>query len=274
MAQQEQWQLEGSAAELYERYLVPAITALWAADLVDRAAPQSGERVLDVACGTGVVARSAAERMGNGQVVGLDINTGMLAVARSLPRGAGPRIDWCEGSALEMPFPDSTFDLVLCQLGLQFFSDRSGALREMFRVLVPNGRLALSVFSAIDQTPAAKALADALDRHLGPGASATKRSEHSLADADELYRLVAGAGFRHVTVHTITKNIGFPSPKEYVRLQLAATPQAGLVSGMDAGHRDAVITAITGDLSSSLAIYSTGGELMFPQEAHVLLARK
>lgn len=112
MAQQEQWQLEGSAADLYERYLVPAITALWATDLMDRAAPQSGERILDVACGTGVVARSAAERMGSGQVVGLDINTGMLAVARSLPRGAGARIDWHEGSALEMPFPDSAFDLV------------------------------------------------------------------------------------------------------------------------------------------------------------------
>ncbi|TJW44306.1 MAG: methyltransferase domain-containing protein [Mesorhizobium sp.] len=274
MAEQEQWQLEGSAAELYERYLVPAITALWTADLVDRAAPQSGERVLDVACGTGVVARSAAERMGDGQVVGLDINAGMLAVARSMPRSAGPNIDWYEGSALEMPFPDATFDLVLCQLGLQFFPDRSSALGEMFRVLVPNGRLALSVFSAIEHTPAAKALADALDRHVGPGASATKRSEHSLADADELYRLVAGAGFRHVTVHTTTQNIRFPSPKEYVRLQLAATPQAGLVSGMDAGHRDAMTTAITSDLRSSLAAYSTGGELMFPQEAHVLLARK
>ncbi|RUV03761.1 methyltransferase domain-containing protein [Mesorhizobium sp. M6A.T.Cr.TU.017.01.1.1] len=274
MARQEQWQLEGSAAELYERYLVPAITALWAADLVDRAAPRSGERVLDVACGTGVVARSAAERMGSGHVVGLDINTGMLAVARSLPSGAGPRIDWHEGSALEMPFPDSTFDLVLCQLGLQFFPDRSSALRGMFRVLVADGRLALSVFSAIEHTPAAKALADALDRHLGPGASATKRSEHSLADADELYRLVTGAGFRQVTIHTTTQNIRFPSSKEYVRLQLAATPQAGLVSGMDAGQRNVVIAAIMGDVSSSLAIYSTGGELTFPQEAHVVLARK
>lgn len=140
----------------------------------------------------------------------------------------------------------------------------------MFRVLVPNGRLALSVFSAIEHTPAAMALADAWDRHLGLGASATKRSEHSLADADELYRLVTGAEFRQVTIDTMTQNIRFPSSKEYVRLQLAATPQAGLVSGI-AGHRDAVIM---GDVSSSLSIYSTGGELMFPQEAHVLLARK
>ncbi|CAH2398056.1 methyltransferase domain-containing protein [Mesorhizobium escarrei] len=121
MAEQEQWQLQGSTAELYERNLVPAITALWAADLMDRAAPQSGERVLDVACGTCVVAGSAAERMESGQVVGLDINTRMLAVARSLPSGTGPRIEWHEASALEMPFPNSAFDLVLCQLGLQFF---------------------------------------------------------------------------------------------------------------------------------------------------------
>ncbi len=81
MAEHEAWQLEGSAPELYERYLVPAITALWAADLVERAAPRPGERVLDVACGTGVVARLAAQRVGTGRVVGLDINSGMLAVA-------------------------------------------------------------------------------------------------------------------------------------------------------------------------------------------------
>jgi ubiquinone/menaquinone biosynthesis C-methylase UbiE len=83
MAQHEQWQLEGPAAELYQRYLVPLITALWAADLVERSAPRPGERVLDVACGTGVVARLAAERMGTGRVVGLDLNPGMLAVART-----------------------------------------------------------------------------------------------------------------------------------------------------------------------------------------------
>lgn len=153
MAQDEEWQLEGSTAELYERYLVPAITALWAADLVGRAAPQPGERVLDVACGTGVVARLAAKTMGAGHVVGLDINAAMLAVARSRPAGPTPHIEWLEASALEMPFPDRSFDLILCQLGLQFFPDRSRALREMLRVLVPDGRLALSVFTAIERTP-------------------------------------------------------------------------------------------------------------------------
>src|SRR3712207_3990859 len=155
MVRHEAWQLEGSAAELYERHLVPAITSLWAADLVERAAPQPGERVLDVACGTGIVARRAAERMGSGRVVGLDINPGMLAVARALPPGSGPAIEWHEGSVLDMPFPEGSFDVCLCQLGLQFFPDRAAALREMRRVLRTGGRLTLSVFSALEDTAVA-----------------------------------------------------------------------------------------------------------------------
>ena len=163
MTQPEQWQLEGSAAELFQQYIVPLITSLWAADLVDRSAPRSGERVLDVACGTGIVARLAAERMSTGRVVGLDLNPSMLAVARTTPQNSGPKIDWYEASVLSMPFPDSSFDVVLCQLGLQFFPNRPRALEEMFRVTVRGGRLALSVFTAIERTPVHHALADALE---------------------------------------------------------------------------------------------------------------
>src|SRR5262249_41083176 len=168
MARDREYQIEGSAAELFERYLVPAITALWAADLVGRAAPQPGERVLDVACGTGVVARLAARTMGAGRIVGLDINEAMLAVARSQAADLTPPIEWHEASVLEMPFPDRAFDLVLCQLGLQFFPDRPRALREMHRVLVPDGRMALSVYTTIERTPVANALAQSLDPRLRP----------------------------------------------------------------------------------------------------------
>ncbi|HLL50277.1 MAG TPA: methyltransferase domain-containing protein, partial [Thermomicrobiales bacterium] len=140
MNDHEPWQLTGNAAELYERYLVPTITGVWAADLVRRAALQPGERVLDVACGTGIVARLAAEQVGaQGVVVGLDLNTAMLDVARALPSPAGAPITWTEASVLAMPFPDATFDVVVCQLGLQFFPDRPQALQEMRRVLVSRG---------------------------------------------------------------------------------------------------------------------------------------
>lgn len=274
MALHEQWQLEGTAAELFQRYIVPLITSLWAADLVERSAPRPGERVLDVACGTGVVARLAAERMGTGRVVGIDLNPGMLAVARTVPQTVGPKVEWHETSVLHMPFPDGAFDVILCQLGLQFFPDRARALAEMFRVLTPGGRLALNVFTAIERTPVAHALADALDRHLGAGASSIKRSEHTLSDGRLLEDLVSAAGFKDLTVSSVTQMFRFPSPRDYVRLQLSATPQAGMVANMDADQRDALIDAITGDLVRSLGGNATGGELVSPQECHVLLATR
>jgi len=116
MATHEPWQLVGTAAELYERYLVPAITALWATDLVNRACPRPGERILDVACGTGIVARSVSNHVTAKRIVGVDINPGMLAVARSISMDQGLPITWIEASALDLPFQDCSFDLVLCQL--------------------------------------------------------------------------------------------------------------------------------------------------------------
>jgi ubiquinone/menaquinone biosynthesis C-methylase UbiE len=127
------WQLEGSAAELYQRYLVPLITSKWAEDLIRRAQLREGEDVLDVACGTGVVARLAARKVAPGCVMGLDLNAGMLAVARSLLSEGAP-VSWIEGTALNLPFPSARFDVVLCQLGLQFFPDQPRALRELWRV--------------------------------------------------------------------------------------------------------------------------------------------
>src|SRR5689334_3117022 len=132
MGQQEQRQLRGTGAEIYERYLVPAVFAPWAAMLIEQAALQPGERVLDVACGTGVVARRAAQQVGpSGQITGLDNDAEKLAVARSLPPVPGVSLEWQEGSALAMPFADASFDALLCQQGLQFLADRPAALREM-----------------------------------------------------------------------------------------------------------------------------------------------
>src|SRR5215211_5498345 len=252
MHDHEPWQLSGSAAELYERYLVPAITGVWAADLVQRAALQPGERVLDVACGTGIVARLAAERVGaQGAVVGLDLNPAMLAVARALPQFAAT-ITWTEASVLAMPFPDATFNVVVCQLGLQFFPDRPQALREMRRVLVPGGRMLLSVFGPLAHNPAPQALAEALERHLGPHTSAIKRAEHDLDDPAELDRLVTGAGFTAVTIETTTQHIHFPSPREYVRIQFAATPLATLVKEMPSEQQATLTDAVIADVSETL----------------------
>ena len=274
MADDEHWQLDGSAPELYERYLVPAITSIWADDLIDRAGPGRGESVLDIACGTGAVTRRAAARVETGRVVGLDLNSGMLAVARSLPR-TGASVEWREGSALSLPFDDGSFHVVLCQLGLQFFPDRPLAVREMKRVLVPSGRVALSVYSAIERTPAADAFARALDGRLGPDASRIKRSEHCFREAGEVGALMTKEGFEQVEVSTVTKRISFPSVLDYVRFQLVATPMAGLLSDREPDKRETIINAIASDTESYLdPEMLRGGRLSFPQEAHVATARK
>src|SRR5436190_80880 len=162
MTVREQWQLTSDAAELYERYLVPALFRPWAADLVVLARLRQGDRVLDVACGTGVVARRATEYVGpGGRVVGLDLNAGMLAVARSASAAEDRAIEWCESSALSMPFADQSFDVVFCQQGLQFFPDRRAGLREMHRVSAEGGYLLVSAWRSIEHSPVMLAFAAA-----------------------------------------------------------------------------------------------------------------
>lgn len=271
MPDDEHWQLEGSTPELYERYLVPAITSLWAADLIGRAPLRPDDRVLDVACGTGVVTRLAAERIATGRVVGLDLNPGMLAVARIAANGAP--IEWLEGSALCLPFEDCCFDVVFCQLGLQFFPDRPLALREMRRVLAPSGHVAVSVYSAIEHTPAAYAFVRALDLLLGPDASKIKRSEHAFSDASQLKILMTESGFEQVNVHTVSKRITLPSVLDYVRFQLIATPMAALLKTQNDIERETMIGAIAAENRSLLDPELVhDGHLSSPQEAYVATA--
>jgi ubiquinone/menaquinone biosynthesis C-methylase UbiE len=267
------WQLEGSAAELYQRYLVPAITTKWAEDLVGRAQPRAGEAVLDVACGTGVVARLAAKRVTPERVTGLDLNAAMLAVARNISN-EGPPISWMEGSALDLPFPPNSFDVVFCQLGLQFFPDQPTALREMRRVLREPGRAALSVYSPIERTPGANAFVRALDEVLGPEASRIKRGEHSFANRAQLEKLLRNAGFGAVDVQTVTQSIVFPSVIDYVRFQLLATPMTSLLAGKAEPERYAIISSVASKTATlSVPAMVEAGKFTFPQEAYVAIAR-
>jgi ubiquinone/menaquinone biosynthesis C-methylase UbiE len=267
------WQLEGSAAELYQRYLVPGITSKWAADLVDRAQLRAGEEVLDVACGTGVVARLAAKQVASGHVTGLDLNAGMLAVARVVSSD-GVSVNWMEGSALDLPFPSGRFDAVLCQLGLQFFPDRPKALREMRRVVREPGRIALSVYSPIERTPGANAFVRALDKVLGSQASRIKRSEHSFANPAQLEKLLGDAGFGVIDVQAVVQTIVFPSVLDYVRFQLLATPMTILLNDRTEPERQKVISSVASEAAAlSTPSMLDGGKFTFPQEAYVAVAR-
>lgn len=263
----EQWQLSGNAAELYERYVVPYILGPWAPGLVERAALQPGERVLDVACGTGVVARHAAQKVGtSGHVTGLDLNPGMLAVARSLPPPPGASIIWVECSAVAMQLADATFDVVLCQQGLQFFPDKPAALREMHRVLVPGGRVVLSVWSK--ESPYSTALSNAVGQHVSAEAAARIKAPQGLADAGELHRLMVEAGFHGVHMHSSTLTTRLPVPEAFVLGHLAAMPVAAEVAALS----DAVRTALVRDARTALQSYIEGDGVAFPSEANLAVA--
>ncbi|MGB6915040.1 MAG: class I SAM-dependent methyltransferase [Pseudolabrys sp.] len=273
MNQQGQWQVAGSAPEVYERELVPAVFGAWAPILVELAEPRPSERVLDVACGTGVVARIAATRVGpTGTVVGIDLNPGMLSLARSLvsrDSRSGGQLQWQEASADKLPFPDGSFNVVYCQLGLQFFADRPAALREMRRVLGTEGRLALMVWRGIHESPGFAVLADALQRHVGQAAAAIMRAPFGLTNADELEALVRAAGFQNVAVQQRSGTVRFPSVERFVLSYVAGSPLAGPVSQADDAARAGLIT----DVRNALGKFTNNNELAFPIAAHLLSAR-
>lgn len=225
------------AAEHYESDFVPMIGGPVASDLVEGAALRKGERVLDVACGTGVVARLAAQRVGErGRVAGLDINPAMLAVARRVtpPELA---IAWYETSAEAMPLPDAGFDAVLCSMGLQFMENAADALREMLRVLAPGGRLALCVPGPTPKVFATMAdIAEHLDAALGPFMHAV----FSLHDPSAMAERLERAGFRHVVVRTQTKTLRVPPPTEFFWRYLRCTPLAGALARLSEQRRAAL----------------------------------
>jgi ubiquinone/menaquinone biosynthesis C-methylase UbiE len=224
------------AAENYEEHFVPAIGTPFARRLLATAKLAPGERVLDVACGTGLVARLAAEAVGpQGTVAGLDPTPGMLELARSItPDG----IAWHEAPAESMPLPDAAFDAVLCSMGLQFFGDKVQGLREMRRVLAPGGRAVVSTPGPIP--PLLEAIASALATHFGEAVAGFVHAVFSLHDPDEARELFTTAGFDEVDVETGTIPLRLAPPADFLWQYVQSTPLAAATAGMDEGARAAL----------------------------------
>ena len=228
--------------ENYERYFVSAIGRPLAEDLVRQANIQPGERVLDVACGTGIVTRLAAQKAGpSGTITGLDINPGMLEVARSVV-STGIPVDWHEAGAEKMPLPDENYDVILCQVSLQFVEDKPAALSEMHRVLATPGRVYINVpgkagelFSIFIQE---------LENHISPEAAGFARQVFSLNDTKELHRLLQHAGFKNIDVSTREKTFTLPSPKDFLWQYIHSTPMGGVVANIDEKKQLALEQAI------------------------------
>jgi ubiquinone/menaquinone biosynthesis C-methylase UbiE len=264
----ERWQVIGTAAQIYQERLVPAIFGPWAPQVAQLADIRPGDRVLDVACGTGVVARLAAQQAGPiGRVAGVDPNPGMLEVAASIATSGAP-LTWQQGSAEELPYPDGSFDVVCCQLGLQFFTDRAAGLRQMARVLTQGGRLALMVWRPIEHSPGFATLAEALDRHIGAAAGALMRAPFAFGDEAQLRELVEAAGFIQTRIQPAAGTVQFASTPDFVEAYGLGSPLAAHLAGVD----DAARQALVAETESALSPWTTDTGLSFPIEALLLTA--
>jgi SAM-dependent methyltransferase len=251
---------------VYERCLVPAIFAAWVDDLLDLAVLSTGTRVLDVGCGTGAVARGAAQRCGSsGRVVGLDINREMLAVAQATPIPSG-QVEWREGDAMAMPFPDRSFDAVVCAQGLQYFTDKVAVLREMRRVVTPAGHIALCVWRGIEYSPGFVVLSRVLAAHVGPG---LVDGPFSLPDAEQVRRLLSDAGFAEIAIRAEAKPVRFFSPEAFVEQFVIGSPLAGALAHVEPDTMRAIIR----EVGAQLEPFMTPEGLSFPIEGHLVAAR-
>jgi ubiquinone/menaquinone biosynthesis C-methylase UbiE/uncharacterized protein (DUF1330 family) len=207
-----------SPAEVYDMLFVPALFQQWGPIVAGEARIGPGDHVIDVACGTGVLALAALDRVGaDGAVVGLDPNPDMLAVARR----KSTRIDWRAGHAEQIPFPDGSFDAVVSQFGLMFFEDRARGLREMMRVLKPGGRSAVAVCDTLDHSPGYAALADMLERLFGSDVANAFRAPFVLGDAKVLRALCATAGIEHAEVKQRGGTVRFASIESLISTERA-----------------------------------------------------
>jgi ubiquinone/menaquinone biosynthesis C-methylase UbiE len=207
-----------SPAEVYDEMFVPALFQQWGPIVVDAARIGPGENVLDVACGTGVLACAALDRVGpQGTVAGLDPNTDMLSVARR----KSTRIEWREGRAELLPFPDERFDAVVSQFGFMFFDDRPAALREMMRVLRPGGRMAVAVCDTLDHSPGYAMLANLLQRLFGDRIADAFRAPFVLGNSHGLLSICAVAGIPDAKVTQHNGSVQYASIKSLISTERA-----------------------------------------------------
>lgn len=257
--------------EIYERIIVPTWMADWTSDLIEAGCVGPKKRVLDVACGTGIVARKAAGLVGpGGRIAGLDLNEGMLRAAGRFAASEGATaIEWYHSDVSRMPFSSGEFDTVLCQQGLQFFPDKAAALREMKRVLAPGGTLALNVWGRPEKCPHVVAICNVFSEFFGEDSTTIFRIAGSLSNHEVLQNLVQDAGFSNIRIRSEVKIARHPSLAKLLPAYFSALPVAAQIAALPEGERTRMFRCI----ETKLADWRDNDGLAVPVENCILTAQ-
>jgi ubiquinone/menaquinone biosynthesis C-methylase UbiE len=254
-------------SEIYERVLVAPLFRPFAAELIARLNPAPGDSLLDVACGTGIVARIGRERLGPAaRIAGVDAAPPMLAVARNVDGS----IDWREGSAASLPLADGErFSVLTCHQGLQFFPDKAEAVREMRRALMPGGRVGIACWRSLDDIPVARQFNDIAERHVGKIVD----SRHSFGDAGALKALLAAAGFQNVRVEPFSHDVRLADGALFARLNaMAVIGMSEKGKTLNESERGELAGRIAADSQEAIANHMDDGTFVFPITTNIAIA--
>jgi len=257
------WDISPDQAEAYEAYFVPAIFAQWPDQVCNAAEIQSGEEVLDIGCGTGILARTVAERVApRGSVAAIDLNEGMLQVARRINQN----ILWRQSSAEDLPFSDNRFDVVVSQFAFMFIDDRQAAMAEVKRVIRPRGRIAIAVWAPIERSRAYMQFADSVQKHAGDKAAEMLRSPFKLGHPEELRAMFERAYIRKLKINLRKGSARYPSIDEFVAIEIKKTAINELIN-------EDIYERIEDDARRLLERYKIdSGEIVIPLDANIAVA--
>jgi len=231
-------QVSRSAAHVYDEFFVPALFGGWPPEVLKAARISKDSTVLDVACGSGVLALAAKEAVGpHGHVVGLDLNEAMLDVGRAKSRD----IEWCAARAESLPFESERFHAVVSQFGLMFFEDQTGSVQEMWRVLRPGGRLVVAVWDALEHAPGYRQVTGLLERLFGASVANVLRAPYSLGDANRLRTIFIEATGHEPLVRPVHGVARYPSIRDWMHVDVRGWTLADIID--DAGFERLVSAA-------------------------------